>query len=208
MPKLILARHGVTSYNEQGIWTGLTDVDMSEKGYEEVQRSAEIVARFAIDVAFTSRLQRARSTAQVVISSQSEDGKHILLLETAALNEKDYGKFTGQNKQAVRDRVPEEVYLGIRRSWDASIPTVETLKMIHARVMPLHYGVVIPTLDSGRNVFVASHNNTLRAYVKELEHIPPDNIASLELGTAEIRIYDYQAPDFNLIEKHSIGEVH
>lgn len=206
MPKLILSRHGVTPYNEQGLWTGQTDIDMSPKGYKEVEEGAKIVAKYRIDVALTSALIRGRNTAKIMLDRQNR--RDIPLLETPLLNEKDYGVFTGKNKHEVRAEVGDETFMRIRRSWDYVIEGGESLKGVHARVMPLHHGVVVPILESGRTVYISAHNNTLRALVKELESIPDDKASGIELGTAEIRIYDFKDGNFVLEEKHAIGDVH
>jgi len=206
MAKLILARHGVTPYNEEGLWTGITDVDMSPKGYEEVEKGAGIIARYHIDIALTSTLVRGRNTAKITLAQQK---KHdIPLLETPLLNEKDYGVFTGKNKHRVRAEVGDETFMQIRRSWDYKIEGGESLRDVHARVMLLHREVVLPILKSGRTVYISAHNNTLRALVKDLEDIPDKEASGIELGTAEVRIYDFSDGNFVLEEKHAIGDVH
>lgn len=206
MSKLIIARHGATSYNEAGLWTGLTDIDMSEAGYEDVEKGAEIVAKYTVGVALSSVLMRARNTAKVALAHQNNN--NVPLIETPLLNEKDYGVFTGKSKEEVRASVGQEVFMQIRRSWDYPIEDGESLKDVHSRIMPIHKRVVIPILESGQTVYIASHNNTLRAMVKELEGIPDDRASGIELGTAEVRVYDYDGGGFICDAVHTIGAVH
>ncbi len=206
MSKLIIARHGVTPYNEAGIWTGLTDIDMSKLGYQEAGQGATILAKYKIDVALSSALIRAQNTAKIIISKQH--GKNIPLLITDFLNEKDYGIFTDKNKQQIKSEVGEKVFDQIRRGWDYEIKDGESLKDVYTRVLAVHQRLVLPILENGGNVLVSSHNNTLRAYVKELESIPDDQASAIELGTAEIRVYDFSQGTFVCEEKHAIGAVH
>jgi 2,3-bisphosphoglycerate-dependent phosphoglycerate mutase len=130
-----------------------------------------------------------------------------------ALNEKDYGVFTGKNKQQVRREVGDEGFQRIRRSWGFRPEGGESLEDVHARIIPLHYEKILPLLLAFHkdqiNILAVSHNNTLRAYIKELEDIPEDQVSDIELGTAEIRIYDFD-PEGRIYDKtvHAIGEVH
>ena len=206
MPKLILARHGATPYNEMGRWTGLTDIDLSPLGFEEAGLSAAFLAGYTIDVALCSSLKRARHTAETILKHQATP--HVPLLSTNLLDEKNYGVFTGKDKQQVRAQVGDDVFALIRRSWDHRIDSGESLQDVHSRIMPLHEGVVVPLLEAEKTVLVTSHNNTLRAYVKEVECIPIQETPSIELGTAEVRVYNYHAGAFELEHRHAVGAVH
>ncbi|TXG76091.1 histidine phosphatase family protein [Patescibacteria group bacterium] len=206
MSKLILARHGATPYNAQGLWTGHIDVDMSEAGYDEVRQSAEFLASTGIDAAFCSTLWRARNTAAVILSHQERP--NIPLLSTELLDEKNYGVFTGRNKHEVQAEVGDDAFMLIRRSWDYEIEGGESLQAVHERVTSLHHGVIAPLLEAGQTVLVASHNKTLRAYVKEVEEIPVSDTPAIELGTAEVRVYGYSAGAFELESRQVVGSVH
>lgn len=206
MPKLILSRHGVTPNNEKKIWTGLDDVDMSKTGYEEVDTTATFVAKYMIDVALCSELQRSLHTAEAIKAKQRNPD--IPLLSTKLLNEKDYGIYTGRGKEQVRAEVGEEMFALIRRSWDYQIEGGQSLAQVHGQVVVVHYGVVVPLLEANKTISVSSHNNTLRAYVKELEDIPTEEAHLIELGTAETRVYDYVGGTFNLVDQLVVGDVH
>lgn len=207
MAKLILVRHGESEWNKEGRWTGLNDVPLTEKGRMEALRAADYLSTIAIHAAYTSMLDRAIETAKRILWFQDYSAG---LVETIALNERDYGIYAGRLKDDVRKEVGEKVFQLIRRSWDYPIEGGDTLKTIHERrIQPFHKSVATPQLQHGKNVLVVSSNNPLRAYVKEIEDIPPEEVDDIELGTAEIRIY-YFALDGSIRDRtiHHIGDVH
>lgn len=209
MSKLILARHGESLWNREGLWTGLTDVELSNLGHEEAAQAGTFLADMPIDRAFASMLRRARQTVGGILRLQP-DGARIPVFRDPALNEKDYGIYTGKSKAQVRQEVGDEVFQLIRRSWDYEIEGGESLSQVHARVVPFHVGSVVPCLERGETVLVGSHNNTLRAYVKELEGIPEDEVGGIELGTAEVRIYEFDPSTLAIsgVTSHRFGDVH
>ena len=212
MPRLILARHGSTPYNEMGLWTGLTDVDLSEGGKAEATKAGLILADVAIYAAYVSELRRTASTLSLIMA-ENRHGQPQKVQSTPALNERDYGQFTGMKKEEVRAKYGDAVFAQIRRSWDhreESWGGLETLKRVHdTKVVPFHRETVKPDLDAGRNVLVISSNNPLRGYVKFLENIPVEEVPFIELGTAEVRIYEYdQAGRITDSAVHPVGDVH
>lgn len=210
MPRLGLVRHGRTPYNEAGIWTGLTDIDVSEDGNRQATRAGMILLqeRFEPDAAYISELRRTRSTLEGILRILGT-ANPVPVTTTAALNERNYGIYTGKSKKAVKNQVGEEMFALIRRSWDHPIENGETLKDVHDRVASFHYDVIKPQLIGGKTLLAISSNNTLRAYVKELEGISDDDVASIELGTAEVRIYDFD--NFGTVidrTVYPVGDVH
>lgn len=137
-------------------------------------------------------------------------GVSIPVVETPALNERDYGVFTGMSKQQVKAELGEEEFFLIRRGWDHPIENGETLKRVHDdRIVPFHLESVLPALQQGSTTLVVSSNNPLRAYVKYIEGISDEEVGTIELGTAEVRIYDYGVEQGLLLEAvHKIGDVH
>lgn len=188
MPYLILVRHGQSEWNAEGLWTGLTDVSLNEEGIEEARRAADALQGVRLDVAFTSSLKRAHETLDVILRAIGQTD--IPVIRHPALNERDYGDLTGKNKWKIRDEFGEEQFLNWRRSWDYPVPGGETLKDVHARVLPYFQQAIVPELRAGRNVIVVAHGNSLRALVKHLESISDEVIPSVELGTAEVWMYD------------------
>jgi len=187
MERLVLVRHGMSEYNEKGLWTGLTDVPLSPKGHEEAKKAGEALKDIRFDVAYVSALTRAKQTwteiAQVL-------GLHnIPTIESAALNERDYGDFTGKNKWEVKKEVGEEEFQKLRRSWDYPPPHGESLKMVYERVIPYYEAEIKSKLKEEKNVLVAAHGNSLRALIKHLENVSDEDIPKLELATGQIYIY-------------------
>jgi 2,3-bisphosphoglycerate-dependent phosphoglycerate mutase len=187
MAYLVLVRHGESEYNALGLWTGLTDVSLSEEGVREARRAAEALRDIPFDVAYTSTLKRAQDTLTEI--QKGLDRERIPTHVDAALNERDYGDLTGKNKWKIQEEYGDEQFLKWRRSWDFPVPGGETLKDVHARVVPYYEAHILPDLKAGKNVLVSAHGNSLRALVKHLENIPESEIPHLEIGTGEIYVY-------------------
>lgn len=189
MANLILVRHGESEWNQKGLWTGLTDIGLSEKGIEEARLAGEKLKGFSIDIAFTSVLIRAKQTLLEI--------KNILNLpnlqttENKALNERDYGIYTGKNKWEIQEEVGEEQFKSLRRGWDSPIPNGETLKDVYNRVIPYYESDILPKLKEGKNVLISAHGNSLRALVKYLENLSDSAVEDLEIATGEICIYSF-----------------
>jgi 2,3-bisphosphoglycerate-dependent phosphoglycerate mutase len=198
MAYLALVRHGESEWNTLGLWTGWRDVALTEKGHAEARQAAEALDGIKLDVAYTSKLQRARQTLDDVTATLGI--RDLPVIEDAALNERDYGDLTAKNKWDVQKEYGEEQFLKWRRSWDYPVPGGETLKDVYARVAPYYDQRILPDLKAGKNVIVAAHGNSLRALVKHLENIPDDEIASLEIGTGEVYLYEVD-PSGKIISK-------
>jgi 2,3-bisphosphoglycerate-dependent phosphoglycerate mutase len=198
MAYLALVRHGESEWNTLGLWTGWRDVALTEKGHAEARQAAEALDGIKLDVAYTSKLQRARQTRDDVTATLGI--RDLPVIEDAALNERDYGDLTAKNKWDVQKEYGEEQFLKWRRSWDYPVPGGETLKDVYARVAPYYDQRILPDLKAGKNVIVAAHGNSLRALVKHLENIPDDEIASLEIGTGEVYLYEVD-PSGKIISK-------
>jgi 2,3-bisphosphoglycerate-dependent phosphoglycerate mutase len=198
MAYLALVRHGESEWNTLGLWTGWRDVALTEKGHAEARQAAEALDGIKLDVAYTSKLQRARQTLDDVTATLGI--RDLPVIEDAALNERDYGDLTAKNKWDVQKEYGEEQFLKWRRSWDYPVPGGETLKDVYARVAPYYDQHILPDLKAGKNVIVAAHGNSLRALVKHLENIPDDEIASLEIGTGEVYLYEVD-PTGKIISK-------
>lgn len=184
--KLVLLRHGASSYNEQGLWTGLTDIELSEKGREESRQCAELISDIPFDYVFTSALKRSTQTWDEI--------NNVLKVQVRqksdkALNERDYGDYTGKNKWELKDKLGEEEFLKIRRSWNYPIPSGETLKDVYKRVIPFYQQEIEPLLKDGRNILIVAHGNSLRALIKFLENISDNEISKVELATGEVYVY-------------------
>lgn len=202
MAYLVLVRHGESIWNAKGLWTGFTDVSLSEKGKKESQVAGKLIKNIKFDVAFSSPLVRAKETLDEIKKELSES--NFPAYEDAALNERNYGEFTGKNKWDIKKQVGDDVFLKIRRAWDYPIPKGETLKDVYNRTVPYYKNQILPQLIAGKNVLVSAHGNSLRALVKYLENISDEDIAKLEIATGEIYVYQIDE-NGNVISKSCLN---
>lgn len=189
MSKLFLVRHGKSEWNKLGLWTGWTDVELTEEGLEEARKAGEALKDEEIHIVHTSMLKRTHQTFErIKEASGKTDLSHT---PYPALNERHYGIHTGKNKWQVKEEVGEEEFQKIRRGWDIPIPEGETLKDVHARVVPHYEENIKKELLAGKNVLVVAHGNSLRALIKHLEKLDEMQIAEVELGTGEVHAYHF-----------------
>ena len=183
---LALVRHGESEWNARGLWTGLTDIHLTGRGRQEARQAAGLIADLTFHLAYTSLLVRAHQTLEEILAEL-----HIELPITRhhALNERHYGVHTGKNKWEVKKQVGDEVFMNIRRSWDFPISGGESLKDVHARVVPYFQTEIHQHLIAGKNILVVAHGNSIRALVKHLEDVPDDKIAEVEIATGEVLLY-------------------
>lgn len=204
MAYLVLVRHGESEWNAKGLWTGWTDVNLSEKGREEARQAGEQLKDIHFDLAYTSALKRAQQTWEEMqkVTGQTDIPTTI----DKALNERDYGDMTGKNKWQVKEEVGEEEFQKLRRSWDYPPPHGESLKMVYERVIPYYEKEILPKLKEGKNVLVAAHGNSLRALIKYLEDISDEDIPNLELATGGIYVYQIDT-EGKVVSKEIRGEI-
>ena len=189
MSYLILVRHGESLWNEKGLWTGLTDVSLSQKGIEESKKAGEKLKDLPIDIAYTSPLKRAKETLYEIKNALGLSD--LQSFENQALNERNYGVFTGKNKWEIQKEVGQERFQKIRRGWDVPIENGESLKDVYSREVPYYEREILPKLKSGKNVLIIAHGNSLRALVKYLENLSNNDVENLEIVTGEIYIYSF-----------------
>ena len=186
MAYLVLIRHGESVWNEKGLWTGWTDVELSEKGKEEAQDAGRLITFIHFDIAFTSALKRAQETLEEV---KKVLGYEIPTIIEKGFNERNYGDLTGKNKWDIQKEYGDEQFLKWRRGWDEPITNGETLKDVYARVVPCYNADVLPHLEKKQNVIIAAHGNSLRALVKYLDKVSDSDISNIEIATGEVLIY-------------------
>jgi 2,3-bisphosphoglycerate-dependent phosphoglycerate mutase len=216
--RLILVRHGQSIWNLENLFTGWTDVDLSEVGREEALSAGRqlLEERLTIDVAFTSVLKRAIRTLWIMLDTM--DRMWIPVERSWRLNERHYGALQGLNKaQTVAQHGEAQVKIW-RRSYDvpppplaqddrrhprfdpryarlddAELPATESLKDTLARVLPYWSERIAPALRAGENVLVAAHGNSLRAMVKMLDDVSEAEIVELNIPTGVPLLYDLDA---------------
>lgn len=198
MAYLILVRHGKSEWNQLGLWTGHTDVNLNPEGEEEATRAGEAIKDVEIHHIHVSDLARAKQTAEK-IKKQIGMENHTDIVDPA-LKERHYGVYTGKNKWQVKEELGEEDFHNIRRGWDVPIPEGESLKDVYSRVSEYYDKNIKPQLQEGQNVLVVAHGNSLRALAKHIEDLTQEEVVALEIGTGEIYFY-HMDQDANMIKK-------
>jgi len=199
MTILVLIRHGQSVWNAANRFTGWTDVELSEKGEIEAATAGEQLADVRFDIVHTSLLIRAQRTAEIVMSKNRVSGE-IPTKEDERLNERHYGDLQGLNKAETAEiHGAEQVHIW-RRSFDVPPPGGESLEMTAERTIPYFVEEIIPDLDSGMNVLVAAHGNSLRSIVMHIEGISPEDITILEIPTGIPMNYEFVNGKINRIE--------
>lgn len=188
--KLLLARHAESEWNATGQWTGITDVHLSAKGFHESALFGQALEKLGlpVDIAYCSEQIRTRETLEGMLNASRQFD--IDIVTNSALNERDYGEYTGKNKWEMKDLLGEEAFNRIRRGWDEPIPGGETLKMVYERAVPFYKETILPLLMQGKNVLIVAHGNSIRALMKYIEAISDEDISNLEMVFGEIIVYD------------------
>ena len=189
--KLVLVRHGQSIWNEKNLFTGWRDVGLTDKGVEEAKKAGLLLkeANVNFDVMFTSTLERAKKTGDIILSCM--DQRNIEVVSDSALNERDYGELTGMNKDEARKNFGESQVQIWRRSYDVSPPGGESLKNTFERVLPYFNKYIHPRLSNGESILITAHGNSLRSLVKHLEEISEEKIVKLEIATGEPIFYEF-----------------
>ncbi len=222
MVYLILVRHGESRWNLNNKFTGWVDVPLSEKGIKEALLCAKELKDLSIDVAFTSKLERAQETLLIILSKQKKTGiflheekkehawsnhskqfnkNEIPIYSDDALNERYYGELQGHDKNEMRKKYGEEQVFVWRRSYDIRPPRGESLKDVYKRAVPYFNKKIFPKLKEGNDVIVSAHGNSLRAIIKHLENISDKEIPYLELPFGKPIVYKYSKGKLKRINK-------
>jgi len=186
---LVLVRHGESEWNKLNLFTGWKDPDLSDKGVAEAHKAGQLLKAQGLkfDIAFTSALQRAQRTLDIMLDELGQAG--LPTRRDQRLNERDYGDLSGLNKDEARKRWGEKQVHVWRRSFDMPPPGGESLKDTAERVLPYYQAQIWPEVASGRNVLVAAHGNSLRALIMQLEGLTGEQIVARELGTGVPIVY-------------------
>jgi 2,3-bisphosphoglycerate-dependent phosphoglycerate mutase len=215
MKKIVLLRHGESTWNKENRFTGWTDVDLTPQGIQEAQNAGRLLREhgFAFDIAYTSVLKRAIRTLWIVLDEM--DQMWIPIQHTWRLNERHYGALQGLNKAETAAQYGDEQVLIWRRSYDVrppaltaddtryagrdpryqnlahdDIPLTECLKDTVARFLPYWNTVIAPQVQAGKSIIIAAHGNSLRALVKYLDNISDGDILNCNIPTGVPLIYE------------------
>ncbi|MEK7605994.1 MAG: 2,3-bisphosphoglycerate-dependent phosphoglycerate mutase [Patescibacteria group bacterium] len=186
--KLILARHHESEWNKLGKWTGTRDRHLTEYGFEKSGDMGLLIKDIKIDYAFASMQVRSIETLSCMLNICERF--EVPTEHSAALNERDYGDFTGKNKWEMEQLLGEEEFKKMRRGWDYPIPNGESLKDVYERAVPYFLEYILPHVREGKNILIVAHGNSLRALVKYIENISDEDIASIESSFGATLIYD------------------
>jgi 2,3-bisphosphoglycerate-dependent phosphoglycerate mutase len=213
--KLVLVRHGESTWNKENRFTGWTDVELSDKGRQEALEGGRVLKAegLTFDVAYTSVLKRAIRTLWTVLDEM--ELMWIPVYRSWRLNERHYGALQGLNKSETAEKYGEAQVKIWRRSYDIpppaltadderypghdaryrelsaeELPLTECLKDTVARFLPLWHETIAPAIRSGQKVLIAAHGNSLRALVKYLDDIPESEIVELNIPTGMPLVYE------------------
>lgn len=187
MAYLVLVRHGESTWNARGLWTGIKDIPLTKKGEEEAVFDAGKLKDFKFDIAYTSKLKRAQQTLGIILRKLSV--QDLPIVSSESLNERDYGIYTGRNKFEVKSQVGKQQFDIIHRSFGFKPKNGESLKQVYQRVVPYYLQNILLDLKQRKNVLVVAHGNTLRALEKYLDNLDTTQVSKLELAVGEINIY-------------------
>ncbi len=204
MATLVLVRHGESQWNLEDRFTGWVDVPLSPKGIEEAKRAGEKIKneRIHFDKAYTSNLQRAQNTLNLILEVLGQP--QIPVEKDEALNERHYGDLQGLNKAETAKKFGEEQVKIWRRSYDIAPPNGESLKDTAARTLPYFESKILKDLKDGKNIIVSAHGNSLRSIVMDLDKLTKAQVLELNLGTGVPIVYQFDK-NLKIISKKELS---
>lgn len=230
MYKIVLMRHGESTWNLANRFTGWVDVDLTEKGVAEARQAGQLLkdAGFTFDLAYTSVLKRAIRTLWGTLDEM--DLMWIPVVNDWRLNERHYGALQGLNKAETAAKYGDAQVLVWRRSYDTppmslevddertsyndpryaqlkreEIPLTECLKDTVARVMPAWDESIAPAIRAGKQIIISAHGNSLRALIKMLDGISDDDIVNLNIPNGQPLVYELDA-NLKPIKSYYLGD--
>ena len=230
MYKIVLLRHGESTWNQENSFTGWTDVGLTDKGMAEAHAAGQLLKKegYAFDVAYTSVLKRAVKTLWTVLEEM--DRVWIPIHHSWRLNERHYGALQGLNKAETAAKYGDAQVKVWRRAYDTpppplpdgdprieandpryadmapgEFPRTECLKDTVARFLPYWQTTIAPMVKSGKNVVIAAHGNSLRALIKYLDKVSDADIVELNIPTAQPLVYELDA-DLKPIKHYYLGD--
>jgi 2,3-bisphosphoglycerate-dependent phosphoglycerate mutase len=230
MYKIVLMRHGESTWNLDNRFTGWTDVDLTEKGMAEARQAGKVLkeAGFTFDLAYTSVLKRAIRTLWLTLDEM--DLMWLPVEHDWRLNERHYGALQGLNKAETAAKYGDEQVLVWRRSYATppnpldpndprasyndpryatlkkeQIPLTECLKDTVARVMPSWDESIAPAIRAGKKIIISAHGNSLRALIKSLDGISDQDIVGLNIPNGQPLVYELDA-DLKPIKSYYLGD--
>ncbi len=228
--RLVLVRHGESEWNRLNLFTGWTDVELSDKGREEARESGRLLREegFDFDICYTSYLKRAIHTLNLILERM--DREWLPVIKSWRLNERHYGALQGLNKAETAAKYGEEQVKIWRRSFDipppvlaeddernprrqaqyrdvdpALLPLTESLAITIERALPYFHEVIQKDMLAGKRVLVSSHGNSLRALVKHFDGLSDPEIVDVNIPTGVPLVYEFDA-GFRVVGKRYLGD--
>ncbi|MFA5931668.1 MAG: 2,3-diphosphoglycerate-dependent phosphoglycerate mutase [archaeon] len=214
MYKIVLVRHGESTWNKENKFTGWVDVPLSEKGTQEAKEAGKKLKKegFVFDIVFTSVLKRANQTMDLILKELNQKPE---IKKSWRLNERHYGALQGLNKSETAAKYGEEQVKIWRRSYDirppelkstdqmfpgndslyknvskSDLPLAECLKDTVARVLPYWNSEIVPMIKSNKKILITAHGNSIRAIVKYLDNVSEKEIIELNIPTGIPLVYE------------------
>lgn len=230
MKRVVLIRHGESTWNKENRFTGWTDVDLTENGVQEAVKAGQLLKKegFKFEKAYTSYLKRANKTLNTILDQMDLDW--LPVEKSWRLNEKHYGMLQGLNKAETAEKYGDEQVLIWRRSYDVpptplaaddprspyldprykdvdkkDLPLTEALKDTVERILPYWNDTIFPDVMKSGEVIVAAHGNSLRGIIKHLKNISDADIVSLNLPTAVPYVFEFD-DNGNLVKDYFLGD--
>ncbi len=186
--KLIIARHGESEWNKLGLFTGKEDVHLSSDGFKLSELMGGLIKDIYVNRVFTSMQARSMETEVCMMNASGQYCPEVV--HSSALNERDYGIYTGISKKEEEEKLGKDEAKKMKRAWDYPIPDGESLKEVYEREVPFFDTEILPVLNKGKNVLLVAHGNSLRALIKRLENLSGSDIEKVEMPFNEIIIYE------------------
>ncbi len=230
MMKLVLIRHGESEWNKLNLFTGWTDVDLSEKGHEEARNAGKLLKEegYDFDICYTSYLKRAIHTLNHVLDEM--DRAWLPVVKSWKLNERHYGALQGLNKSETAEKYGEDQVKIWRRSFDIKppaltpdderapinqamfrdvdpsvLPLTESLETTIERAVPYFNEVIKKDMEAGKRVIIAAHGNSLRALVKYFDNVSSEEIIGINIPTGTPLVYEFDE-NFKAVNHYYLGD--
>ena len=227
--KLVLIRHGQSSFNQENNFTGWTDVDLTNVGVEEAILAGKILKEhsFKFDKCYTSSLKRSIKTSFIIL--EQLDQLYIPIIKDFHLNERHYGAIQGLNKKETALKYGKQLVYEWRRSYSnpppklseddirnpanieqykninkAELPLTESLEDTVKRVMPYFSNEIIPQIKKGKRILVVAHGNSIRGLIKYFDNLSDDEIVDVDIPNAIPLVYEFNE-NFEIIRRYYIG---
>ena len=228
--KLVMIRHGQSTSNKDNLFTGWTDVDLTQEGIEDANAAGELLknSSFHFDICFTSSLKRSIKTASIILEKIGQS--NILIRKDFHLNERHYGAIQGLNKKDMALKYGKQLVKDWRRSYLVSppkleetdsrnpandveykgidkkdLPLTESLHDMDLRVIPYFIKEIAPEIKNGKNILLITHGNTMRGLVKFFDKISDEDIANVDIPNSTPLVYEFNE-NLEAIQHYYLGE--